>query len=116
MKISVCKVVKWEIAHYLPNYKGKCNRMHGHSLTIELKVSGLVGEETGMVIDFLELKDFLKKISYDHSNLNQYISNPTAENIALILFKKATEALPNYIRVESVKVWETSDNYAEVTK
>ncbi|MDQ3519732.1 MAG: 6-carboxytetrahydropterin synthase, partial [Gemmatimonadota bacterium] len=47
-----------EAAHRLPNVPAghKCARLHGHSFRLEVHVSGSVGEETGWVLDFADIK------------------------------------------------------------
>ena len=42
----------FEAAHRLVDYPGKCNRLHGHSWTVEMSVSGDKLDNIGMVADF----------------------------------------------------------------
>ena len=53
-----------EAAHRLPNVPDghKCARLHGHSFTIELQVSGDPEPQLGWVMDFAELKAAFKPI------------------------------------------------------
>ena len=46
----------FEAAHRLVDYPGKCNRLHGHSWTVEMSVSGDKLDNIGMVADFNTLK------------------------------------------------------------
>lgn len=46
----------FEAAHRLVDYPGKCNRLHGHSWTVEMSVSGDKLDNIGMVADFKVLK------------------------------------------------------------
>ncbi|MEA2054438.1 MAG: 6-carboxytetrahydropterin synthase [Candidatus Thermoplasmatota archaeon] len=48
-------------AHLIPDYE-KCGRLHGHSYAIHAVVGGEVNS-TGIVIDFGELKNVMKKIA-----------------------------------------------------
>ena len=61
-------------------YESKCQNLHGHNwiLTVYLKSETL---ENGMVYDFTEIKKLVKS-KLDHKNMNDYIEQPTAENIA----------------------------------
>ncbi|MCI0471641.1 MAG: 6-carboxytetrahydropterin synthase, partial [Candidatus Aminicenantes bacterium] len=67
-------------AHFLQNYKGKCEHMHGHSFRIEayFKVAEL--DNAGIGIDFTRLKAYLKDILPDHKVLNEVFDfSPSAE-------------------------------------
>lgn len=121
MKATVAKRVSFDAAHYLPNYEGKCKNMHGHHWVVELGVEGEVGVETGMVVDFTHLGDFLRGVKkvVDHGLVNDTIPNPTAENIAdwvkqcFLAYQKGNRNLSK-VRLAFIRVWETEDSYAEV--
>ena len=78
-------------AHRLREYKGKCERLHGHNwkLDIYLAADGL--DQEGMVMDFVDAKAAVRKVleKYDHYNLNEVPPfdglNPTSENIARVI-------------------------------
>lgn len=102
-------------AHFLRNYRGKCENIHGHNWRIRVSVRSrkLVN---GMVIDFTDLKKHLKDIlgELDHKLLNQEVvffkkNNPTSEHIASYLFVELKKRLTSKksIIVHSVEVWET---------
>ena len=61
-------------------YESECRNLHGHNwiLTIYLQSETL---ENGMVYDFTKKKKLVKS-KLDHKNINDYIEQPTAENIA----------------------------------
>ena len=103
-------------AHQLRGYKGKCENIHGHNWRVILSVQGEVLNEIGLLIDFNELKNILKKItgSLDHKNLNDIepftVMNPSSENIAEFIAAKAQAEITKInsnIYVESVIVWES---------
>ena len=58
----------FEAAHRLVDYPGKCNRLHGHSWTVEMSVSGDKLDNIGMVADFKVLKSMLMEVldAMDH--------------------------------------------------
>ena len=99
-----------EAAHRLPAVPPghKCERLHGHSFRIELRVSGEVGEKTGWVIDFAEIDAAFAPVfdQIDHRYLNEVagLENPTSENLARWLWRRLRPALP---RLSSVVVRET---------
>lgn len=120
--LTVTKIFHFEAAHSLPDYKGACHNLHGHSYKLEVTVGGRVqaqGEKKGMIIDFKDLKSVVHKFilnKLDHSNLNEMFDNPTAEdmvryigNVLYPVFK--SEAL----ELVRVRLWETNDSYAEYT-
>ena len=99
---------KFAAAHYLPAHPGKCQGMHGHTWLVEVWMEGDVDHLTGMVVDFGDVKtviDFL-----DHTMLNDVLPQeylpPTAENLVLYFLHYITSAY-------RVRVWESSDAYAE---
>ena len=121
-KVYVTKEFEFEAAHHLLNYEGACARVHGHSYKLQVTVSGevyLSGKlpaTDNMVLDFKELKKIVvDKIirSHDHADLNELYENPTAEVMVIKMYHVIQESLPKDVRVESVKLWETSTSFAE---
>ncbi|HAX61689.1 MAG TPA: 6-carboxytetrahydropterin synthase QueD [Elusimicrobia bacterium] len=107
-------------AHNLRNYKGKCEKLHGHNYRVYLTVGGSSLDKSGMLSDFSYLKNVLENIlsELDHAYLNRVPPfnkiNPTAENIAEFIFTEAELKIKNkMLKVERVKVWETEKNCAE---
>jgi 6-pyruvoyltetrahydropterin/6-carboxytetrahydropterin synthase len=98
---------KFAAAHYLDNYKGKCEKMHGHTFQVEawFRVTDL--DEAGIGIDFTELKAYLKEILPDHKVLNEvYDFNPSAENLSRHLYYQIKETYPS---VSRIMVWESEN-------
>lgn len=63
-------------------YESKCTHIHGHNWLITVYCKSLELNESGMVVDFSEVKRRVKKV-LDHQDLNEVLPfNPTAENIA----------------------------------
>lgn len=111
---------KFSSAHFLKNYNGKCENLHGHNWKVEVFVFGNTLNETGILIDFKILKEFLNKIlnSIDHKLLNDIYffsdKNPSSEIIAKYIFLEFKNMLKsnNNICVKKVNVWETDDSMA----
>ena len=59
-------------AHYLRDYHGKCERLHGHNYRVLAHARGEELDEGGMLLDFTILKKTLKNVcaELDHTNLN----------------------------------------------
>ena len=119
MRAEVSKKMEFAAAHRLPNYDGKCSQLHGHTWEVEITISGEIGDKTGMVVDFSEMKKILAPIieeHFDHHQLNDIIENPTAEHIAEYLYNLLLcEVISGTgVRLEAVTVWESSDSKATV--
>jgi len=106
-------------AHNLRNYKGKCEELHGHNWKVEVTVCKNTLNAQGMIMDFKDLKNALKRILslLDHKYLNDIPSfgkkNPTSENIAEFIYKKLSAKIKNKILVT---VWETENSSASFYK
>lgn len=106
-------------AHHLTNYKGRCEKLHGHNWKVYAEVSCVKLNSAGMAIDFHELKQFLNRIlkTLDHKYLNDIkpfkTTNPTSENIAKHIFDSLLKLINNkQVKLESVSVWETDTSCA----
>jgi 6-pyruvoyltetrahydropterin/6-carboxytetrahydropterin synthase len=97
---------KFQAAHYLKEYRGKCERLHGHTFQVEVQIHVHDLDSTGIGIDFTELKQKLANILPDHVLLNDvYDFNPSAENLSRQFFLELKKEFP----VKSVTVWESED-------
>jgi 6-pyruvoyltetrahydropterin/6-carboxytetrahydropterin synthase len=119
--------------HRLLNYDGKCRHLHGHNgrAVITLEADGL--DTLGMVVDFSRLKQGVGgwiDTHLDHKMLLHKDDpmlpllkqqgepvfvldvNPTAENIARLIFEQtARQGFP----VVEVSLWETENCFATYT-
>lgn len=78
-------------AHFLRDYNGKCENLHGHNYKVYAHVRGSELNEGGMLLDFTKLKGALRTVckSVDHTNLNDlpvFDQNPSAERIAMFIY------------------------------
>jgi 6-pyruvoyltetrahydropterin/6-carboxytetrahydropterin synthase len=121
--ITICKTFEFAAAHHLPYHKGKCKNLHGHNYSLEVEISGPInqeGSEKGMICDFGILKTvvtahILEKV--DHRNLNDHWQNPTAENMVIDMAKVLEQYFSGFdITLERLRLWETSNSYAEWRK
>lgn len=77
-------------AHFLKDYNGKCENLHGHNYKVYAHVRGNKLNEGGMLLDFSKLKKTLRSVCkmLDHTNLNDleyFKQNPSAERIAMFI-------------------------------
>lgn len=89
----VTKEFSFDAAHFLPNYYGKCERMHGHTYRLRVTVDGKVGEN-GLVIDFVILKKIVKEKvldKLDHQLINDVIEVSSCENTAIWIWNQLVD-------------------------
>ncbi len=102
---SIFKKFNIEAAHRLPHVPEghKCARLHGHTFRVEIHVSGPVGEHSGWVMDFAEIKRAFQPLydQLDHHYLNEVagLDNPTSENLARWIWDRLKPALPQLSQV-----------------
>lgn len=115
---------------------GKCCNLHGHTYKVIVTVeSSSWVEQTGMLINFTDLKKIVQKAfleKFDHCYLNDlpefHDILPTAENIARVIYDLLTIELTEFFehnsgcesfsfdfRIASIKVYETPTSAAEYT-
>ena len=100
----------FESAHRLPKVPEghKCARLHGHSYRVEVHITGPVGDDTGWVQDFGDIKVAFKPLEdqLDHNYLNEIegLENPTSEVLARWIWDRLAPSLP---ALSSIQVRET---------
>ena len=130
MRVKVSRKAHFNAAHrlYRPDWSaaqnqevfGLCNNpnYHGHNYELIVSVTGEIDPVTGYVMDMKVLKDLIKsevEEAFDHKNLNVEVPefkklNPTAENIAVVIFDKLKPHLDATMDLEVV-LYETPRNY-----
>ncbi len=114
MKLGL--IAEFDAAHSLPGYQGKCSNLHGHTYKVEVVIEGPVGE-SGFVMDFFQLKKILGSIleDFDHRNLNDLLSNPTAEKIAEMMCQRLRhDLMGTQARLISLKLWEGRNKWVMI--
>ena len=127
----VVKELSFCYGHRLLDYQGKCAHPHGHNAKVEIEFESDSLDERGMVVDFVDIKLEVKRFLDDELDHKMILrkddvltkvfqemkepvfvmqDNPTAENIARVIFQYAqSRGLP----VSAVRLWETPSSYAE---
>lgn len=115
---------KFDAAHYIDGYDGKCGRMHGHTYKVHIKATShklnpsKYLKTPDMVCDFNELKwaaEDSEKGGMDHSVLNEIVpAATTAERIAEFIHNETKKRIPADIDLR-VTVWETETSWVEYT-
>lgn len=130
MRTAVYRKTNFNSAHRLHNPAfddktnkevfGLCNNpnYHGHNYDLIVKLVGEVDKETGYVFDLKVLNDIIKEEvieRFDHKNLNldtvefKHL-NPTAENIARIIYELLREKIDPKFDLE-ITLYETPRNF-----
>jgi len=116
--------------HRLLNYAGKCRHLHGHNGRVLITLEAETLDSRGMLVDFTDIKNSIRTWvdnELDHRmilneadpiipTLQQFNeplflipNNPTAENIAKLIFELTQE---RGFPVVEVCLWETPKSYA----
>ena len=113
----------YDSAHYLRNYQGKCERLHGHRYVVELALATKEQDAAGIAFDFVIVKRFLRKLAdyLDHENLNDLEPftdlEPSAENQAKWFWDELKKGFPPEVAEAMLytRVWETPTQWAQYT-
>jgi 6-pyruvoyltetrahydropterin/6-carboxytetrahydropterin synthase len=93
------KTFRFEAAHQIHNHPGKCKNLHGHSWVLTVTIEGKMNIETGMVLDFYEIKSTFDPLieTLDHSFLNNIIPwIPTSEMLLVWIAEQLPYEFPWY--------------------
>lgn len=127
---QVTREIHFCYGHRLLNYDGKCRHLHGHNGRAVITLESSTLDELGMVVDFSKIKRVVSgwiDANLDHRMILHRDDpvlpelrrqgepvflldvNPTAENIAKVIFEFAVaQGFP----VTEVALWETADSFA----
>jgi len=129
-KVTVHRKAHFNAAHRLyrkdwseeKNFEvfSKCSNpnFHGHNYELIVSLTGEIDKETGYVYDLGILSALIKaeiENSFDHKNLNVEVEefknlNPTAENIAVVIFDKLRKHIPTHLDLK-ITLYETPRNF-----
>lgn len=126
----VAKEIEFCYGHRLLDYDGKCRFLHGHNGRAVIVLEGSDLDRRGMLMDFSDIKRSIaswidatldhRMILNERDPVIEYLraqqepiltipENPTAENIARMIFRYARDL---QFPVVEVSLWETSQSYA----
>jgi 6-pyruvoyltetrahydropterin/6-carboxytetrahydropterin synthase len=124
------KLMEFSYGHRLLEHAGKCRFLHGHNGLLEIEVDAEALDNQGMVVDFGRLNDVVKNWVNDNLDHKMLLArrdpavpvlqqlgepiylmddNPTAENIAGLVWQAANSA---GLAVSEVRLWETATSRA----
>ena len=104
----------FDAAHYLRNYRGKCENLHGHRFKVVVRLEAAKLNEVGLAYDFAQLKHYLRELlgQFDHACLNDIAPfekiEPSCENIAATIYDKLQPCFSSLpVKLACVEVWES---------
>ena len=122
---QVTREIDFCYGHRLLDYEGKCRHLHGHNGRLAIAFAAEEPDDRGIVLDFKEIKRSVAQWIDDNLDHRMILYrndpavpvleqlgeplylldvNPTAENIAKLIFEKAQEfGFP----VIETRLWET---------
>ena len=127
---KVLKEIHFCYGHRLLDYDGKCAHPHGHNGKVEIELFSTSLDKRGMVFDFGDIKEIIQRWidnELDHKmilrkddplikNLKdlkepyfEMTENPTAENLAKLIY---TYAKSKKLPISRVTFWETYSSSA----
>ena len=144
--MEITTKLEFDAGHRIPHHKSSCKNLHGHRYAIEVTIKGqVVSDKTnsdfGMVMDFKDAKELIKKTiveEWDHSFIVykddavvlKFLESldghktvvfplvPTAENMALVAMEKLkisfNQEFGQLIKPFKVRLYETPNNWADV--
>ncbi|HEX7972218.1 MAG TPA: 6-carboxytetrahydropterin synthase QueD [Thiobacillus sp.] len=144
----ITRRLEFDAGHRIPNHASQCRHLHGHRYAIEITLAGEIvrtegAAETGMVMDFSEVKNIAKAVlvdAWDHAFLvyrgdravMEFLASlpghktvvlpvvPTAENLADEAFRLLDAAYVdtygNQLRLQQVRLFETPNNWADAVR
>ena len=124
MGMTVTKIFEICYAHQLPDYKGACQNLHGHTAQVELTFRRPKAAQPypGMIIDFKLLKSDLEPLvkRFDHVFLNNVLGSlglepPTVENLCWGMVETILREFTYGDCLTRVRIWESPTSYVEWT-
>ena len=113
----------YDAAHFIKDYKGKCERLHGHRYEVEIALAFNDVGRGGIAYDFTDAKRALRDLTeeLDHHNLNDLPAfegiETSAENQAKYIYNEMKRRLgdvgPNLLYA---RVWETPNQWAQYSE
>jgi 6-pyruvoyltetrahydropterin/6-carboxytetrahydropterin synthase len=111
----------FDAAHFLRDYGGKCENLHGHRFKVVVGLRAKKLDKIGLAYDFTELKRHLNDVlsKFDHTSVNEVPPfdkiNPSSENIATEIYRRLKKRISGDVTLSSVEVWESPESRVTYT-
>lgn len=120
----ISKDIKFDCAHMLSNYEGKCANLHGHTYHGTVSITGMTDDGTSMLVDYNDIKrivdmfdhtivfsaanqrDYAETELYEWANRYnmKYIEMPTGKSTAERMAEYLASMFLDYPHVINVRV------------
>jgi len=97
----VSREFRFDAAHHLVDYGGKCERLHGHTWSLRVTIEAPVGPN-GLAFDFVALDRIVREraiSALDHTDLNEVVGQPSCENVAIWIWERLRDLPLREVRV-----------------
>ncbi|MFA4960078.1 MAG: 6-carboxytetrahydropterin synthase [Candidatus Pacearchaeota archaeon] len=112
--ISLVREFTFDSAHHLEWHEGKCRNLHGHTYRLQVFITGKLNKK-GILMDLKEIEGIVNKEAIsilDHQCLNDYVPNPTVENVIIWIWGRLRKKLKG---LYELRLWETPKSFAIYT-
>jgi len=109
--MKIAKEFTFDSAHFLKDYHGKCENLHGHTYRMRVTIEGEI-QKNGLVMDFVEIKRIVnEKVidKFDHANINDFLEHASVENMCIWSWKQLKPVLSGLVEI---RIWETAASFA----
>lgn len=125
---TISKTVHFDAAHRLTQHPGACSNLHGHRWTLEVRLTGPIDPDDGMVEDFGAVSDVADALDHTAvlnqddplvdpvSELQDVVTlsgDPTSENLIDHVWILLEERLRPGASVTRIRLYETPGSCAE---
>jgi 6-pyruvoyltetrahydropterin/6-carboxytetrahydropterin synthase len=118
-RFTVFKEQDFNAAHFLREYQGGCERLHGHNYRVRVYAASDELDNAGLVVDFAALKAAMQEVlgRFDHRLLNEIppfdSAPPSLERLAQHIAEEVAQRIDDArVRIAACQVWETERNCA----
>ena len=109
--MKIAKEFTFDSAHFLKDYHGKCENLHGHTYRMRVTIEG-EPKANGLIMDFADIKKIVnEKVVdiWDHANINDTLEHASVENMCIWAWDELKKDL---IGLVEIRIWETADSFA----
>ena len=102
---------------------GACSKVHGHTYKLRVGITGGVKENTGMIMNFVELKELVNdyvidKVDHNYLNIVPMFKDiiVTAENMVDVFWEQLYQPLFDAgVELHELCLWETETSFVRRT-
>ncbi|MBI9016417.1 MAG: 6-pyruvoyl tetrahydropterin synthase family protein [Phycisphaerae bacterium] len=104
---------QFDASHYITLPDGTVEPQHNHCWKVQVTVETNELDNHGLVIDFIQLKGWVKAITDEFEACRSINNHPdfadiaaTTENFAFVIHSRLSDLLPARVKLTRVQLWE----------